>query len=344
MDSSVSSSLISASALAISPMNLHSLDSQMTESTKSVMQNYMNLQQVSNPTTLQNLNMFSMPDTSDVAENYPLKINKLNIQLNNNNNHTNNNNNMSKMKNEGYGQSYKSHHENNENYMPASMEISLEINKKYFSFTSEQVQCMCEALQQKNDIEKLTTFLFSLPADELLSNSESILRARAIVAYHRGSFHELYGILESHCFSVKFHTELQLLWFKAHYREAEKVRGRALGAVDKYRLRKKYPLPKTIWDGEETIYCFKEKSRNALKDCYERNRYPTPDEKKILAKKTGLTLTQVSNWFKNRRQRDRTPQARSDYMQLSDENFPRGIYATFSSASTMNPQYQYGGV
>ena len=26
-----------------------------------------------------------------------------------------------------------------------------------------------------------------------------------------------------------------------------------------------------------------------------------------LANKTGLTMTQVSNWFKNRRQRDRTP-------------------------------------
>lgn len=25
-----------------------------------------------------------------------------------------------------------------------------------------------------------------------------------------------------------------------------------LGAVDKYRIRKKHPLPKTIWDGEET--------------------------------------------------------------------------------------------
>lgn len=131
------------------------------------------------------------------------------------------------------------------------------------------------------------------------------------MAYHRGLYHELYSLLESHCFSPKFHTELQNLWFKAHYKEAEKVRGRPLGAVDKYRLRKKYPLPKTIWDGEETVYCFKEKSRNALKDCYINNRYPTPDEKKSLAKKTGLTLTQVSNWFKNRRQRDRTPQSRT---------------------------------
>ncbi|KAL0859946.1 hypothetical protein ABMA27_010266 [Loxostege sticticalis] len=180
--------------------------------------------------------------------------------------------------------------------------------RRCLNFNSEQVQCVCEALQQKGDIEKLAAFLWSLPQSELLRGNETVLRARALVAYHRGVFQELYAILEAHTFPPRHHTALQDLWFKAHYDEAQKVRGRPLGAVDKYRLRKKYPLPKTIWDGEETVYCFKEKSRNALKDCYFRNRYPTPDEKRALAKKTGLTLTQVSNWFKNRRQRDRTPQ------------------------------------
>ena len=82
------------------------------------------------------------------------------------------------------------------------------------------------------------------------------------------------------------------------------------GAVDKYRMRRKFPLPRTIWDGEETVYSFKEKSRNYLKETFKLNRYPTPDEKKGLAKKSGLTLTQVSNWFKNMRQRDRTPNCR----------------------------------
>ena len=53
----------------------------------------------------------------------------------------------------------------------------------------------------------------------------------------------------------------QMLWMKAHYIEAEKLRGRPLGAVGKYRIRRKFPLPRTIWDGEETSYCFKEKSR-----------------------------------------------------------------------------------
>ncbi|GBP97519.1 Trafficking protein particle complex subunit 12, partial [Eumeta japonica] len=41
------------------------------------------------------------------------------------------------------------------------------------------------------------------------------------------------------------------------------------------------------------------------------------DEKKTLADRTGLTLTQVSNWFKNRRQRDRTPQQRPAAVNLT---------------------------
>ncbi|EHB00839.1 Homeobox protein SIX5, partial [Heterocephalus glaber] len=125
-------------------------------------------------------------------------------------------------------------------------------------------------------------------------------------AFQRGEYAELYRLLESRPFPAAHHAFLQDLYLRARYHEAERARGRALGAVDKYRLRKKFPLPKTIWDGEETVYCFKERSRAALKACYRGNRYPTPDEKRRLATLTGLSLTQVSNWFKNRRQRDRT--------------------------------------
>ena len=98
---------------------------------------------------------------------------------------------------------------------------------------------------------------------------------------------------------------MQQLWLQAHYNEAEKLRGRPLGAVGKYRVRRKFPLPRTIWDGEETSYCFKEKSRNVLRDWYLHNPYPSPREKRELSEATALTTTQVSNWFKNRRQRDR---------------------------------------
>ncbi|XP_054469837.1 homeobox protein SIX4a [Anoplopoma fimbria] len=175
------------------------------------------------------------------------------------------------------------------------------------AFSPEQVACVCEALQQGGNVDRLARFLWSLPQSDLLRGNESILKAQALVAYHQARYQELYSILENHSFSASNHTFLQDLWYKARYTEAEKARGRPLGAVDKYRIRRKYPLPRTIWDGEETVYCFKERSRNALKDLYTQNRYPSPAEKRNLAKITGLSLTQVSNWFKNRRQRDRNP-------------------------------------
>ena len=174
-----------------------------------------------------------------------------------------------------------------------------------FGFTQEQVACVCEVLQQSGDIERLGRFLWSLPACEHLHKNESVLKAKAIVSFNRGNFKELYRILESHNFSPHNHNKLQQLWLKAHYIEAEKLRGRPLGAVGKYRVRRKFPLPRTIWDGEETSYCFKEKSRNVLRDWYAHNPYPSPREKRELSEATGLTTTQVSNWFKNRRQRDR---------------------------------------
>ncbi|CAG0890759.1 unnamed protein product [Cyprideis torosa] len=174
-----------------------------------------------------------------------------------------------------------------------------------FGFTQEQVACVCEVLQQSNNIERLGRFLWSLPACEALHKNESVLKAKAIVAYHRSNFKELYKILESNNFAPHNHPKLQALWLKAHYIEAEKLRGRPLGAVGRYRVRRKFPLPRTIWDGEETSYCFKEKSRNLLRQIYTRNPYPSPREKRELAEATGLTTTQVSNWFKNRRQRDR---------------------------------------
>lgn len=175
------------------------------------------------------------------------------------------------------------------------------------AFSPEQVACVCEALQQGGNVDRLARFLWSLPQSDLLRGNESILKAQALVAFHQARYQELYSILENHSFSPSNHTFLQDLWYKARYTEAEKARGRPLGAVDKYRIRRKYPLPRTIWDGEETVYCFKERSRNALKDLYNQNRYPSPAEKRNLAKITGLSLTQVSNWFKNRRQRDRNP-------------------------------------
>lgn len=183
------------------------------------------------------------------------------------------------------------------------------------NFSVPQVATVCETLEESGDIERLARFLWSLPVAHPnigeLSKSESVLRARAIVAFHSGNFRELYHITESHKFGKDSHAKLQAMWLEAHYQEAEKLRGRPLGPVDKYRVRKKFPLPRTIWDGEQKTHCFKERTRSLLREWYLQDPYPNPTKKRELAQATGLTPTQVGNWFKNRRQRDRAAAAKN---------------------------------
>nr|NP_001072005.1 transcription factor protein [Ciona intestinalis]BAE06689.1 transcription factor protein [Ciona intestinalis] len=187
-------------------------------------------------------------------------------------------------------------------------ECTVTSNLESSAFTLDQVSCICQDLLQRRQIDCLSSFLVTLPKHLLYGANENMLKARALVAFKQRKFTDLYQLLESHTFSPSNHKLLQNLWYSAHYAEAEKARGRPLGAVDKYRIRRKFSLPRTIWDGEEMVYCFKEKSRLALKECYKKNKYPTPDDKRHLAEDTGLSILQVSNWFKNRRQRDRSPQ------------------------------------
>ncbi|KAJ8359706.1 hypothetical protein SKAU_G00162310 [Synaphobranchus kaupii] len=146
------------------------------------------------------------------------------------------------------------------------------------NFSPEQVASVCETLEETGDIERLGRFLWSLPvapgACEAINKHESILRARAVVAFHTGNFRDLYHILENHKFTKDSHGKLQAMWLEAHYQEAEKLRGRPLGPVDK-------------------------------------TPYPNPSKKRELAQATGLTPTQVGNWFKNRRQRDRAAAAKN---------------------------------
>ncbi|EMP30654.1 Homeobox protein SIX6 [Chelonia mydas] len=183
------------------------------------------------------------------------------------------------------------------------------------NFSPQQVAGVCETLEESGDIERLGRFLWSLPvapaACEALNKNESVLRARAIVSFHTGNYRELYHILENHKFTKGSHAKLQALWLEAHYQEAEKLRGRPLGPVDKYRVRKKFPLPRTIWDGEQKTHCFKERTRHLLREWYLQDPYPNPSKKRELAQATGLTPTQVGNWFKNRRQRDRAAAAKN---------------------------------
>ena len=206
------------------------------------------------------------------------------------------------------------------------------------NFAPHHVAQVCETIEESGDMERLARFIWSLsaiPGSQMLTH-ESIIRARALVAFQQGNYRELYSLLETFKFKRDSHAKLQAMWMEAHYLEAEKLRGRPLGPVDKYRVRKKYPLPRTIWDGEQKTHCFKERTRGLLREWYLQDPYPNPAKKRELAQATGLTPTQVGNWFKNRRQRDRAAAAKSRH---TGNQYDTGSSSHHTANSSSNHNY-----
>jgi hypothetical protein len=62
------------------------------------------------------------------------------------------------------------------------------------------VDCICESLMNKLDIGKLQKFLYRELPDSA-EESETVLRARAVVAFYTKEYKLLYQILESRNFS-----------------------------------------------------------------------------------------------------------------------------------------------
>lgn len=102
---------------------------------------------------------------------------------------------------------------------PAAASLSLPL----FNFQPTQVAQVCETLEESGDIDRLGRFLWSLPVNpaicDALNKNESVLRARALVAFNYGNYRELYHILENHKFTKASHGKLQGMWLEAHYQE-----------------------------------------------------------------------------------------------------------------------------
>ncbi|KAI6189539.1 Sine oculis-like transcription factor Six1/2 [Aphelenchoides bicaudatus] len=171
---------------------------------------------------------------------------------------------------------------------------------------NQQIKQMCAVIEKHGNLEERLKFLNKLESTRCHSQTDPVLKLKCKILFDQLQFNVLYNIIETHPFAREYHLELQGLWNDAHYKEAESQRGgRNLDPVTRYRVRRKNTFPRTIWDGEGTSYCFKKRDRKILKEAYERNPMPTQQEKQALSQKTELNVTQVSNWFKNQRQRAR---------------------------------------
>merc|ERR1719410_749777 len=144
--------------------------------------------------------------------------------------------------------------------------------------------------------------------------TQHLNRAKCFKYFHSKKFDELYKLVDAFTFERAHHSELQKLWYEARYqdeqvrldkeRKAKKLPQRTVGPVDKYRIRKKYMLPTTIWDGMPIKKGYRESSRDLMRKFYEKNNYPTLEERRLIAEQSGLNIEQVKNWFKNRRKRE----------------------------------------
>ena len=147
----------------------------------------------------------------------------------------------------------------------------------------------------------------SSPEPDMLSfiaENSALIAAREM--FSDGLFNEVLDFISSSDQPERLHEEFQELWTETIYRQASaQRRGKVLNAVDRYRLRKRKPFPRTIWNGDQSRHLFKESSRSLLQEYFDKNPYPTPEEKRDLTSKSQLSYSQVSNFFKNRRGRQR---------------------------------------
>ncbi|XP_063002336.1 homeobox protein SIX6-like [Elgaria multicarinata webbii] len=170
-----------------------------------------------------------------------------------------------------------------------------------------QVARVCEALQESGEFERLARFLWSLPPSLALRHPEGLSRAHA-------NCHDLDLLsnpLPSATWLAPYCNQAAAYYLEpfAALRPGDRFLGHP---PDRLPARKKLPgLPRdSAQEGEQKANGFKERTRNLLREWYLQDPYPNPSRKRHLAQATGLTPTQVGNWFKNRRQRDRAASAK----------------------------------
>uniref|UniRef100_A0A673LTQ8 Homeobox protein SIX3-like n=1 Tax=Sinocyclocheilus rhinocerous TaxID=307959 RepID=A0A673LTQ8_9TELE len=155
-------------------------------------------------------------------------------------------------------------------------------------FTPEQVARVCENLEETGDMERLGRFLWSLPAAVPGSAGELLNRYNALKHIHQP--------LNSKNFPLLTHA------FQLHIYSSKEIH-----------MHKIYCHCHLL----DLVLCFQERTRSLLREWYLQDPYPNPSRKRHLAQATGLTPTQVGNWFKNRRQRDRAASAKNRLQQDS---------------------------
>lgn len=204
--------------------------------------------------------------------------------------------------------------ESNANYNHAMRYTCCEVmfqkaNNKASPYSKEHVVTICENLINTGNLTRLQRFLGTLKSYRVYDQLEIVALAKAYVAFKTLQFQKLYEILSLNTFSPKYHPQLLRLWMAARSILAANIYQKQTTVAQKnseLHNSVKKPFNHFAKIANEGSYYFSSDIRVKLNKAYEKTMYPTSKEKTDLAKQTQLTVTQVSNWFKNKRQRART--------------------------------------
>ncbi|GAB1609711.1 hypothetical protein Ahia01_001257000 [Argonauta hians] len=174
-------------------------------------------------------------------------------------------------------------------------------------------QCLCNLEKFKYWLEKLVKDNPSL--FERLKSNEDFLFSLINLRIYEEKFCDAYELIENGNFENP--ERFVSLWDKAHYKQKEKERGTPLTPLLRFRIRKRFPLPRSVCpSGERPSSNLPEHARETLKQWFNNNAsypYPSEEEKRNLAVHSGLLLTQVNTWFANARRRKKAETSTSKY-------------------------------
>ena len=187
---------------------------------------------------------------------------------------------------------------------------------KAFPYSKEHVRIICETLINTGNLTRLQRFLGTLTSYRIYDELEIVALAKAYVAFKTLQFQKLYEILSLNTFCPKYHPQLLRLWMAASSIVVATIYRKQTPVAQKHpelHNSVKKPFNHFAKIAKEGSYYFSSDIRVKLNKAYEKTMYPTSKEKTDLAKQTQLTVTQVSNWFKNKRQRARVTTDKSSW-------------------------------
>lgn len=161
----------------------------------------------------------------------------------------------------------------------------------FISFGTSLQRCLARHNEPYGPLKELVKFM---KKNQIAQNGRDVCYWKVLIAEEEKNYKKVICLIEEGKFRKSEHKRLQIIWNKTLEKWQMEIKSAcALTGIQRHRLFKKHPWPKSISDGIEDVkYGLRQDSRKVLKDFYATNPIPNLEEKYKLAKKTGYSVKQ----------------------------------------------------